>query len=59
MITFALLLVSTVKAVWVSLSGRIGEAVWGRLTVSKNPVVTRGFERLSSHPSACLDPALG
>lgn len=33
--TFALLLVSTVKAGWVSLSAGTGEAVWSRPTVSK------------------------
>ncbi len=53
--TFALLLVSTVKAGWVSLSTGIGGAVWGRLAGSKYPVI-RGFGGLSSLPSGCLGP---
>lgn len=50
-ITFALLLVSTVKAGLVSLSTGIGEAVWGRLTGSESPLLITGSGRLSSLPS--------
>uniref|UniRef100_A0A8D0A976 Serine--tRNA ligase, mitochondrial n=1 Tax=Sander lucioperca TaxID=283035 RepID=A0A8D0A976_SANLU len=41
--TFALLLVSTVKAGWVSLSTEIGEAVWGRLSTRLLPEASGGF----------------
>lgn len=58
-VTFALLLVSTLKAGRVSLPTEIGEAAWdaGGL-VSKNPVVRKGDWRLPTFPSGCLGSLL-
>lgn len=55
-ITFALLLVSTVKAVLVSLLAGISETVCSRPTVCEQPGITRGFQGLLGLPWACPGP---